>query len=386
MEAIVENGQDMLNGMRKLNNNSIVKPTLVKERINESKKHAIQLNAGDFLFENHFYPKVLASKISPEGREFFGLTNEQLADRYCRLNPQVSRQLLVENLAYRPKYFKWAGSDLFNVTDDYGRRQMIIIETNSCPSGIKSMPRTDELNQHGSYKRLIGSLYDTQLAQLDRSTGDLAVVYDKNLMEASGYACLLAELAREKVWLVEYLIDNEDDKENCSKNVKWQNGYMYVRDKYDVWHRVRACLRYVTQKPWTKLPVNAKTHVFNPLVACLAGGRNKMLAAVAYQMFNDEQVKRAGAGATAGAIIRQPYSLINVSKRDIPYIVRNDVNLNGRCVIKVPYSNCGQGVYTIVNERELDDFMRVEHTYDKFILQSLVGCKDWSQKSKHLYT
>lgn len=32
--------------------------TAAKEKINESKKHAVSLTAGDFHFANHFYPKV----------------------------------------------------------------------------------------------------------------------------------------------------------------------------------------------------------------------------------------------------------------------------------------------------------------------------------------
>lgn len=193
------------------------------------------------------------------------------------------------------------------------------------------MPRVDENNEYGSYKRLVGSLYEA-LAQSEKSpgSGDLAVVYDKNLMEASGYASIVAGLAKERVWLVEYLVDNEDDKENCSKNVKWHNGYMYVRDKHDAWHKIRACLRYVTQKPWTKLPVNTKTLVFNPLVACLAGGRNKIIASYAYEQFNDELNARA-----SNLLIRMPYSLINVKKRDIPRLIATDPVLNGKAVIKV---------------------------------------------------
>ena len=237
------------------------------------------------------------------------------------------------------------------------------------------MPRVDENNEYGSYKRLIGSLYETQLRHVDRSLGDLAVVYDKNLMEASGYCSLLAELADEKVWLVEYIVENDEEKENySSKNVKWHDGFMFVRDRFDQWHKIRACLRYVTQKPWTKLPINTKTLVLNPLVACLAGGRNKALASYAYQRFNDELEKKA-----SNLTIRQPYSLINVSKCDIPSIIQNDANFRGKAVIKVPYSNCGQGVYTIINQRELDDFMLTEHCYDKFILQSLVGNVNWSR-------
>ena len=43
----------------------------------------------------------------------------------------------------------------------------------------------------------------------------------------------------------------------------------------DVWSPVRAALRYVTQKPWNRIPALTKTFMYNPVLACLAGGRNK---------------------------------------------------------------------------------------------------------------
>jgi hypothetical protein len=50
----------------------------------------------------------------------------------------------------------------------------------------------------------------------------------------------------------------------------------------------------------------------------------------------------------------------------------------GHAVVKVPYSNAGQGVFTIVNETELDRFMETEHTYDRYVVQSLIGNYTWS--------
>lgn len=47
----------------------------------------------------------------------------------------------------------------------------------------------------------------------------------------------------------------------------------------------------------------------------------------------------------------------------------------------MPYSNCGQGVYTIMNEEELDEFMSIDHGYDMYILQSLVASRHWSSSS-----
>lgn len=148
MDAIIENYQNGIELSAKktfdyFNNVScqqqqqpLVKPVCAKEKINESKKHAIGLSAGDFRFENHFYPKVLSSKINKTGKSFFNMKNEHIIERYCARNSSVIRAVLAECLAYRPKHFKWAGCDLFNVTDGEGKRQMIIIETNSCPSGL----------------------------------------------------------------------------------------------------------------------------------------------------------------------------------------------------------------------------------------------------------
>jgi hypothetical protein len=56
----------------------------------------------------------------------------------------------------------------------------------------------------------------------------------------------------------------------------------------------------------------------------------------------------------------------DVSKNEVPIWVRY---FGGHAVIKVPYSNAGQGVYTITSPQELKTFMALEHRYDKFIVQ-----------------
>jgi hypothetical protein len=50
----------------------------------------------------------------------------------------------------------------------------------------------------------------------------------------------------------------------------------------------------------------------------------------------------------------------------------------GQAVVKIPYSNAGQGVFTIVNQRELDRFMETDHPYDRYVVQSLIGNYTWS--------
>ncbi|KAI9336779.1 hypothetical protein BDR26DRAFT_864585 [Obelidium mucronatum] len=321
------------------------------------------VGSGEFEAEKHFYPRVLNAHIHPLVSSFLTLGNERILARYTHLNPQVNEEALKNLLEYKPKYFQWAGSDLFNVTTSSGQRQMIIVETNSCPSGQKSMPLLSELgDDHGGYGVVIDSTFREMIGKADKSLGDLAVVYDKNPMEASGYAAVMADHTKEKVWLVEYY---EDDP---TPPVKWVDGVMLIRDKAKEWHPIRACFRYVTQKPWNRFPINSKTIVLNSVVSCLAGGRNKMMAARAYDFLNAEL-------DGTGLSVRIPETIRNVTKGEIPLWLDS---MGGHAVLKVPYSNAGQGVYTITNKQELKDFMEADHHYDKFIVQSLVGNASWS--------
>ena len=68
-----------------------------------------------------------------------------------------------------------------------------------------------------------------------------------------------------------------------------------------------------------------------------------------------------------------------MTKPEIPLWVQR---FGGFAVVKSPYSNAGQGVYTITNEKELDRFMTTETGYEKFIVQSLIGHYDWSSYSE----
>jgi hypothetical protein len=246
----------------------VVAPVLKKKKTGLS---ATKVQAGDFEAEKHFYPRVLNANIHPLVSSFFSLGNKRILARYTHLNPQINKNVLESLLAYKPKYFQWAGSDLFNVTTANGQRQMIIVETNSCPSGQKSMPLLSEIGEeHGGYGLVIDATFKEMLGKTDSSLGDLAVVYDKNPMEATGYAAVLADATGEKVWMAEYYLKDPDPP------VKWEDGVMHVRDEAKVWHPIRACFRYVTQKPWNRFPINTKTIILNsvymtyvdPLVSC----------------------------------------------------------------------------------------------------------------------
>ena len=50
---------------------------------------------------------------------------------------------------------------------------MIIVETNSCPSGQKSMPLLAETDEFGGYKVVLESAFSIFLSKADKSLGAL---------------------------------------------------------------------------------------------------------------------------------------------------------------------------------------------------------------------
>jgi len=241
---------------------------------------------------------------------------------------------------------------------------MIIVETNSCPSGQKSMPSKSP-DRYSGYRSVLESSFKYITKNCETQLGGLAVIYDKNEMEVQGYASILAEISKEKVWVAEY-------KENDSNPpVKWVNNLMYIRDAHSAWHAIRACFRYVTQKPWNRIPLNSRTLIMNNIIACLCGGRNKAMAAYAYELYNQEL-------EGTGLQIQTPETRLNVVKADIPRIIES---MGGKGVIKVPYSNAGQGVYTIMNAEDLEEFMASKQHYEKYLVQSLVEPYAWHNES-----
>lgn len=326
-------------------------------------KNAHVIESGEFEAHNHWYPKALNATIHPMISFFLNLEQERIITRYCHMHPTVNGDKLREILNGKTKYFQWAGADLLNVTSASGKRQMVVIENNSCPSGQKSMPLVDDNKEQGSYRLMIERTFKPYLKNLrHKIKGGLAVVYDKNPMEASGYAKIIADVMNEPVYYVPFY------KDDTNPPVKFEDGIMYVRKEDGTFVAIRAAFRYLTQKPWDRLPLHSKTRILNPVIACLAGGRNKMVAAKAYDIFNTELQPH-------GLRINIPETIWDVRKNEIPLWVKK---MGGHAVIKVPYSNAGQGVYTIVTEAELDKFMELEFDYDLFIVQSLIGNSNWS--------
>jgi len=325
-------------------------------------RNAAVVSPGSFEPRNHFYSRVLNAQIHPLVSFFLRMSNRRIVNRYCHLNPRVDPDFLEDVLSYTPKYFRWAGADLFCTTTAAGNRRLVVLETNSCPSGNKSMPLLSEDDEQAGYRKLIQAAFLPLIAKRKGVSGDLAVLFDKNHMEASGYAAVIADLTGEDVYLTPYPDGNEDPP------ARFADGLLQVRDASGQWRPIRAAFRYVTQKPWNRIPIRTRTRVLNPIISCLSGGRNKLVAMKAYDIYNAEL-------EASGLQIRTPETIGDVAKEEVPLWVQK---FGGHAVVKVPYSNAGQGVFTIVNQAELDRFMEAEHAYDRYVVQSLIGNYVWS--------
>lgn len=329
---------------------------------------SVLVHPGQFEVHNHFYPRVPNAQLHALVRHFLSLGNRRIAQRYCHLHPEVEPEAVHAALSFVPQYLRWAGADLLLTTTDRGRRGVTVIEVNSCPSGQKSMPLRQDEDEHGSYRLLLERSFLPMLRRRSLpKDGVLAVLWDKNPMETTGYAATLADLTGAPVWLVHCPADAVGD----GSLIRVDNGTLHACLD-GTWTPIKAAFRYVTQRPWTRLPPITRTAIFNPVLACLAGGRNKLLAAKAYDQHN-------GSLAASGMQIRVPETIWDVSAAEVPAWV---ARMGGKAVVKDPYSNAGQGVYTIVNQAELDAFMAQDHRYSRFIVQALIGNAAWSSTSR----
>ncbi len=312
----------------------------------------------------HFYPRVVNAQIHPLVRYFMDLGNARIAERYGHLHPEASKDAIKAALAATTRYFRWGGADLFHTTNERGQRRIVVIETNSCPSGNKSMPLLVEREEQAGYRLLVENAF-APLLRARTVEGEVAVLYDKNPMEASAYAAVIADVTGRPTLLCE-----AHDGEPAA--MRLGDGVLEVRTSAAEWTPVRAALRYVTQRPWNRIPPLTRTAMLNPVIVCLAGGRNKALAARAYDHYNAEI-------AQSGLTIRTPETIWNVTKEEVPLWLQR---MGGFAVVKVPYANAGQGVYTITRASELGAFMEREHPYQSFVVQALIGNVGWSSRGR----
>ena len=131
----------------------------------------------------HWYPRALNAQLHPMVETFLSLGNVRIVERFCHLNPAVHKAQLTALLTSRSRVFRWSGADLFNVTNSRGKRQMIVVETNSCPSGQKSMPIQSLEQDNDGYHQLIRSTFQQLMKEAEAKEplvqGALAVIFDK---------------------------------------------------------------------------------------------------------------------------------------------------------------------------------------------------------------
>jgi hypothetical protein len=327
----------------------------------------VRVEPGQFEPGESFYQRTLNAQIHPLVRYFMDLGNARVAERYCHLHPEASALAVHAALAHVPRYFRWGGADLFHVTTERGVRRIVVIETNSSPSGQKSMPILHEREEQGGYRLLLERAFLPLLRRRPLPRGDLAVLFDKNPMEASAYAAVLADLTDEPV----HLVHMPDGAAHPTARFD-ETELLEVRTAEGEWRPARAALRYVTQRPWNRIPALPRTAMLNPVLACLAGGRNKMLAAKAYDLYNADL-------HASGLRIRVPETIWDVARAEVPLWV---ARMGGVAVVKMPYANAGQGVYTITSPEELERFSAEEHHYERFIVQALIGNVGWSSRGR----
>lgn len=311
---------------------------------------------GDFEPADHWYPRALNSNLHPLVSYFLNLNNHQLLERYVRLNPSVNKEALEKVINYTPKYFKWAGTDLMHVVNSAGAKKLVVIETNSCPSGQKSMPLPEFDPESGGYYKLMNETFKPIVDEHSES-GALALIYDKNPMENVGYASAIADIFDEPVYLAEY-------KSSDMSSVKFVDDKLHIENENGELVPIRAAFRYVTQHPWDRIPKKSKTLLLNPIEACLAGGRNKSTAFQAYQDFNRKFEKD-------GLVINIPQTFLDVPLEELAVYYKK---LGNNMVIKVPDSNAGQGVYTVTSQREFDRAYEALSKYpgDTYLIQELI--------------
>lgn len=320
---------------------------------------------GTFDPDAHYYPRVPNTPLHPLVSSFLHLGNERIAMRYSHLHPEVQANAAFEVLSAVPRHFHWAGADIFHVSDEHGVRRNVVIETNSAPSGQKSMPLRADWDEQGGYRVLIERAFVPRMRSRSLPPGRVAVLCDKNPVETTGYAHVLADVLGEEVLWVHF------PNGKTAEYARFDGGVLEIRHEGQ-WIPIRAAFRYVTQAPWNRIPPMTRTMMFNPVLACLAGGRNKLLAAKAYDWFNAEH-------AESGLKLQVPETIWDVTLPEVPMWVER---MGGVAVVKNPYSNAGQGVYTITAPHELAAFMALEHRYDRFIVQGLIGNLKWTSRTR----
>ena len=147
---------------------------------------------------------------------------------------------------------------------------MVVIENNSALD--RSLCHCWTTTRNRGYRLLMERTIKPLIKSRKRATfqGEWRWFHDKNPMEALGYARAMADVLMKMytMWL----------SSGRSGTARPLPAMEDVRNGEDgEWHQIRRRFRYLTQRPWTRLPIQSKTLIPQPH-HCLPGwGRNKML-------------------------------------------------------------------------------------------------------------
>jgi len=116
------------------------------------------------------------------------------------------------------------------------------------------MPLLQDHDELGAYRSLVEHTFLPFMNEQIKAgkvlkDGVLAVLYDKNEMETSGYAAAIAEILDEDVFLVECI----EEDEQCFRYD--ENNVLQVKTEDGQWHKVRIAFRFIYEKPWRFVPL-----------------------------------------------------------------------------------------------------------------------------------
>ena len=83
-----------------------------------------------------FYAQVLNKSLHPVIKRLLWSTNAEFARKYCEILKNACESSLLKIMNNEAKYYRWAGADLMRARDVEGNEKMVVIEMNSCPSGM----------------------------------------------------------------------------------------------------------------------------------------------------------------------------------------------------------------------------------------------------------
>jgi hypothetical protein len=288
--------------------------------------------------------------------DFLSLSVDDICKLYCENVKNIEYEDLIKILKYVPKYLFSSGADLMKVTDR-GEEKYCLIEVNSVATGVFGFPMLN--SEYNPYQRIIEDSFSFLIKEIPKGTGVIAILSDQIYKEVLGYCAMLPKILNESV----YLIDLKDMKK-AAEYYRVGNEYLEIKLN-GKWTPIRAAIKYVQDQPWLKMPIISKTFIFNNLLGCLCGGRNKSMANIAYKKLESSLPK--------GVNINHPYTESNLTKKQVLKLVEK----RGIGVVKGLYSNSGREVFFLIKDRDIKEFEDTEFEYDNFIYQDLIGHQNW---------